>query len=188
MASLTLGDIGEWSSGGTPLTSRRDYYGGQLPWATIEDLDDGPLFATATHITELGLENSSAKVVPPETVLIAMYGSIGKLAVTKISCATNQAIAACRPDQSIIVPKFLFYYLLYSRPALVHMGRGGTQSNISQTLIKSFRIVVPGKVSQERAIKRLDAVERLLEQQHEAARHSRMLFESFLAEAFHVQD
>jgi type I restriction enzyme S subunit len=74
--SRTLGDLGEWGSGGTPLSSTPAYYNGTIPWLIIEDLNDGVVTSSQKTITELGLKNSSAKIVEPGTLLIAMYGSI----------------------------------------------------------------------------------------------------------------
>ena len=71
---LTLGDVGEWGSGGTPLKAHSDYYGGDTPWLVIGDLNEGVVTSAETTITSKGLENSSAKLVPVGTVLIAMYG------------------------------------------------------------------------------------------------------------------
>lgn len=75
---ITLKDIGVWGSGGTPKRSNPSFYGNEIPWVKIGDMDDGPLFETEVSITKLGLENSSAKLLEPDTLLIAMYGSIGK--------------------------------------------------------------------------------------------------------------
>lgn len=87
----TLGDLGEWGSGGTPLSSTPAYYNGTIPWLIIEDLNDGVVTSSQKTITELGLKNSSAKIVEPGTLLIAMYGSIGKLGISGIRCATDCA-------------------------------------------------------------------------------------------------
>jgi type I restriction enzyme S subunit len=72
------------------------------------NLDDGPLVKTERSISELGLKNSSAKLVSRGTILIAMYGSIGKLAITQMECCTNQAIAFCKEDGELADKKYLF--------------------------------------------------------------------------------
>ncbi|MDL1926006.1 hypothetical protein FBQ79_07025 [Anaerolineae bacterium AMX1] len=139
----TLGDLGEWGSGGTPLSSIPEYYNGTIPWLIIEDLNDGIVTSSQKTITELGLKNSSAKIVEPGTLLIAMYGSIGKLGITGIRCATNQAIAFCRHDPKLVDVDFLFYYLLYSREKLLDLGKGNTQQNIGQAVLKEYPIPLP---------------------------------------------
>ncbi len=78
-------DVVRWESGGTPKATQREYYdGGTIPWLIIGDLNDGVIMDSATKITECGLKNSSAKMIPAGTLLVAMYGSIGKLGITGI--------------------------------------------------------------------------------------------------------
>jgi type I restriction enzyme, S subunit len=135
---VTLNDIAKWGSGGTPLSTNSEYYDGDIPWVIIGDLNDGYISSTNKKITFLGLKNSSAKMIQPENVLIAMYGSIGKLAINKISLTSNQAIAYTEKIFIGINNLYLFYYLLQSRSRLLGLGKGGTQKNISQTVLKAF--------------------------------------------------
>ena len=150
----TLGEAFQWGSGGTPLRSRKDFYGGDVPWAIIGDLNDGPVAATASTITEAGLKASSAKWVTPGSVLLAMYGSIGKLGVASIPLTTNQAIAFT--DPSPVQSKYLFYYLMHRRHDLTTEGKGGTQQNISQTVIKAFPFLLCPLPEQERIVAALE--------------------------------
>ena len=131
-----LGDLGKWGSGGTPLASRADYYGGDIPWLVLEDLNDAIVTKAARSITQSGLENSSAKMLPVGTLLVAMYGSIGKLGITGLPCATNQAMAFCKCDARQVDTRFLFFLLLYERVHLISAGRGGTQQNINGGFLK----------------------------------------------------
>ena len=97
-----LGSLGQWGSGGTPSRSILAYYeGGHIPWLVIGDLNEGIVFSAKATITEAGLENSSAKLLPPGVLLVAMYGSIGKTSITGVPCATNQAIAFCIPHTGV---------------------------------------------------------------------------------------
>ena len=76
-------EVVEWGSGGTPKATEKMYYeNGTIPWLVIGDLNDGIVIDSSSKITRLGLENSSAKIVPKNTLLVAMYGSIGKLGIT----------------------------------------------------------------------------------------------------------
>jgi type I restriction enzyme, S subunit len=136
----TLGDCFKWSSGGTPRRTEPAYFGGEIPWAVIGDLNDSVLTETENAITEVGLENSSAKWVEPGSVLIAMYGSIGKLGIAGRRITTNQAIAFTNPDP--VDSKYLYYYLLWQRSSLARLGKGATQLNISQTILKEFPFVL----------------------------------------------
>jgi type I restriction enzyme S subunit len=153
--SATLGEIGVWSSGGTPKATNAAYYGGSIPWAVIGDLNDGRVDVTASTITDSGLRESSAKVVPEGSILLAMYGSIGKLGIAGRPMATNQAIAAVRPLEPVDA-RYLFWYLRSQRSALAGAGRGGTQANVSQTILKAWPIPVAPVGEQRRIVSAID--------------------------------
>lgn len=150
----TLGELFRWGSGGTPLSTNPSFYDGDIPWAIIGDLNDGVVNSTQRTISKLGLENSSAKLVEAGTVLIAMYGSIGKLGLAGIPMATNQAIAFTKPDH--LEARFLFWFLRSIRDDLFHLGKGGTQRNISQTVLKSIRMPVPPLAEQRRIVAEIE--------------------------------
>src|SRR5690348_16859114 len=97
--STTLGEVGQWGSGGTPKSTEGSYYGGDIPWIRSGDLPDGPVLEHQASITKAGLNNSSAKWVPEGALLIALYGAtIGKLGITTYRVTTNQAVAHCIPE------------------------------------------------------------------------------------------
>lgn len=153
----SLGDIAKWGSGGTPKSTNNEYYdGGDIPWLIIGDLNDGYVSNSEKKITKLGLQNSSAKLVKPNSILIAMYGSIGKLGINKIEVATNQAIAFTHSLYSGVYNLYLFYFLYYYRPALHFQGKGGTQKNISQTVLKKFPFLLPPLVEQKAIVKKIE--------------------------------
>src|SRR5690606_10042729 len=133
----SLGEIGAWGSGGTPKRTNPLYYGGSIPWLVIGDLNDSVVTTSKNTITEAGLQNSSAKIVDKGTLLIAMYGSIGKLGITGMECSTNQTIASCAVNPAFADLKFVFSYLLSQRAQLLLTGKGGAQQNISQTVLKA---------------------------------------------------
>ena len=151
-----LGSIGRWGSGGTPKAKSIDYYGGGIPWYKIGDLSDGILKGSADTITQAGLDASSAKWVPANALLIAMYGSIGKLGLTTEPVTTNQAIAFCVPDNRRVNLRYLFYFLLFRRHHLLSLGQGGTQQNISQTILLDEPIALPDADEQARIVARID--------------------------------
>lgn len=154
-----LADIADWGSGGTPKATENKYYsGGIIPWLVIGDLNDGYITNSEKKITKLGLENSSAKIVSKGAVLIAMYGSIGKLGITEIECTTNQAIAFSERIYGEISNKFLFYYLFSIKKYLLDIGKGGTQANISQTVLKNVRMPLPPLNEQQRIVRKLNIV------------------------------
>ena len=172
----TLDDIGEWGSGGTPRKGVPGYYGGNIPWLVIGDLNDGIVTSAATSITEEGLANSSAKVLDEDVLLIAMYGSIGKLGITGIRCATNQAIAFCKPDRAKVELAFLFHLLRSLRSQLLDRGQGLAQQNISQRILRAFPIKLPPLAEQQRIVARVEELLALcdeLEARQMAAREQR---------------
>lgn len=150
-----LADVVRMGSGGTPRAKDPALYDGGIPWAVIGDLTDGPVATTGRTISALGLEQSSAKMVPPGTVLLAMYGSIGKLGLAVTEMATNQAIAFLSAERGI-EPKYLFWYLLSQRHSLQAAGKGATQQNISQTVLRDWPIVVPPTAEQGRIVAALE--------------------------------
>jgi type I restriction enzyme S subunit len=150
----TLGESFKWSSGGTPRRTEPAYFDGEIPWAVIGDLNDGVVTETEKTITKAGLENSSAKWVEPGSILVAMYGSIGKLGIAARRITTNQAIAFTKPDP--VDTKYLFYYLLWQRPSLSRLGKGATQLNISQTVLKEFPFVWAPLNDQHRVVAEIE--------------------------------
>lgn len=152
----TLNDVAKLTSGGTPLATKKEYYeNGTIPWLVIGDLTDSFVECSEKYITEIALKESNAKLLPIGTLLIAMYGSIGKLGITKIECATNQAIASIIELYGID-KFFLFYLFLYKRPFLMQLGKGGTQKNISLAVLNSLEIPLPPLAEQGRIVAKIE--------------------------------
>lgn len=139
-----LGELFKIKSGGTPNRQVNEYFEkGLTPWVKTGDLKVKNLFTSEEFITDAGLRNSSAKLFPKNTVLIAMYGAtIGACSILKIDAATNQACAALLPNENIDVD-YLYYYLLSIKSQLVERGVGGGQPNISATILKDVEIPLP---------------------------------------------
>ena len=156
----TLGDIGIWQAGGTPSRSNKSYYGGNIPWLKTGDLNDGQITEIPESITEEAVENSSAKLNPAGSVLIAMYGAtIGKLGILTFPATTNQACCACVKYDGVI-QSYLFYFLLSQRTEFIAKGGGGAQPNISKEIIVSTKIPVPPIEEQYRIV---EEIKRLFE-------------------------
>lgn len=153
---LKLKEIAKWGSGGTPKSTNDEYYGGDIPWLVIGDLNDSYVRESQKTITDKGLNNSSAKIVAPDNILIAMYGSIGKLGINKIPLATNQAIAFTTQINENIYNRYLFYYLFSIRSHLHSLGKGGTQQNISQTVLKEVEIPIPPESIQHQIVEKIE--------------------------------
>jgi type I restriction enzyme S subunit len=148
----TLYEVASWGSGGTPKRTVPRYYKGDVPWAVIGDLNDSVVTDTAKSISCEALDASSAKLVPKGSVLLAMYGSIGKLGIAGRPMATNQAIAFAEPHAGLLNARYLFHYLYWQRESFASAGKGATQKNISQTVLRSWPIPLPPAREQERIV------------------------------------
>ena len=145
-----LGDICEMASGGTPSSKVAAYYGGNINFLSISDMTASGkyIYSTEKRITELGLSNSSAKIYPPNTLMYAMYASLGKCAISKIETAVSQAILGFTLSSEINID-FLYYHFCFIEDIVKNMGQTGTQSNLSKGLVQEFTIVLPEIEEQE---------------------------------------
>ena len=160
----TLGYIGVWQAGGTPSRSNKSYYGGNIPWLKTGDLNDGLITNIPESITEEAVANSSAKINPTGSVLIAMYGAtIGKLGILTFPATTNQACCAC-VEYFAITQYYLFYFLLSHRDVFIAKGGGGAQPNISKEIIVNTAIPLPPFAEQERIVTEIERWFALIEQ------------------------
>ena len=151
-----LKDIFNTSSGGTPKRGNSAYYGGIIPWLKSGELNNGIITEAEEYITEEGLKNSSAKLFPRGSLLIALYGAtVGKLGILNFDSATNQAIC-CIYQNKYYDRDFLFYYLLFKKEYLVNQGKGGAQPNISQEIIKALHIPVLPFNEQKRIVEKIE--------------------------------
>ena len=153
---VRLGEIGKWGAGSTPSKSHPDYYGGNIPWLLTGDLNNGYINSVEGRITELALKETSVKLNPVGSVLIAMYGAtIGKLGILNIEATTNQACCAGIPYNGIY-NKFLFYFLMAHKAEFVKRGEGGAQPNISREKIIVTLMPLPPLSEQKRIVEKLE--------------------------------
>ena len=156
---VRLGEIGIWEAGTTPSRSKSEYYiNGKIPWVKTGDLTDSILKSVTENITQLALEETSLKIKPVGSVLIAMYGAtIGKVSILGIEATTNQACCACVTYKNIY-NKYIFYYLISQRDNFKKMGAGGAQPNISREKIIKTIMPLPPLAEQKRIVEKLDNV------------------------------
>lgn len=147
---LSIGELAQTYSGGTPSTSVPSYYGGEIAWITSGDLNQTFIDNVNGRISPLGLKHSSAKMVAPGMVLMALYGATaGVVAITKIRAAVNQAVLAIVPKE--MVAEYLFYALAWRQSSIVKTFTQGGQPNLSGQMIRSLLVAVP-PLPEQRAI------------------------------------
>lgn len=153
-------------AGGTPSVTESQYWeGGTIPFVKIEDITKSGkyLSKTETHITEAGLRNSSAWLVPPGRVLLSMYASIGEATINTIPVATNQAIIALEPNQTALTVEFLFHCLQGLKGNWAKFIRQGTQKNLNSQVVGEFIIPLPPIGEQRKIAEILGAVDEKLQ-------------------------
>jgi type I restriction enzyme S subunit len=142
-----LGEICYISSGGTPSRNKPEYYKGDIPWAKISDIEkakSGIITETEESISKEGLESIGNRIFPAGTLLFAMYGSIGKVAITGKELTTNQAILGIRPkDANQVYLPFLKVWFERNKQMLINQGRGVALQNLSATIIRNLKIPIP---------------------------------------------
>ena len=151
--TTTLGEVAEMNSGGTPTTSKTEYYNGNINWVSITDITSHykHLYNTKTKITELGLQNSSAKIFPVNTILYAMYASIGECIIAKEEMTTSQAILGIRCSNNIYY-EYLFYLLYNYKDKSKTLAQQGTQANLNKEIVENFIFKIPTLLDEQKAI------------------------------------
>jgi type I restriction enzyme S subunit len=152
--SDSLGSLFDTSSGGTPDRTKEEYWNGSIPWITTSLVGFNIITDAEEFITDAGLNNSSAKVFPEKTILIAMYGqgkTRGQVAMLGIKAATNQACAAILPREDID-PRFVFLNLGSRYEELRGLSNSGGQENLSQGLIQGLQFSYPKDADEQQRI------------------------------------
>ena len=161
--STTIGALcSKVYSGGTPASQTPEYYGGLIPWLRTKEVNYGKIYKTEQYITQLGLKNSSAKLVPINSVIVAMYGNgdtAGRVAINKIELTTNQACCNLVIDAAQADYRFIYYFLASRYEELVDLKNGGAQQNLNGQLVKAFPISVPDLSSQQSVADTLEALD-----------------------------
>ena len=131
------------SSGGTPSREKPEYYGGNIPWVKTGELKNAFLIKTEEQITETALENSSAKIFPRHTIILAMYCAMGELSILSLDASTNQACCAFLPKYDYLSYPFSYHLIRSVRQSLLNLSFGAAQQNLSQEIIKKFKVLIP---------------------------------------------
>ncbi len=150
-------NVYQTSSGGTPEKGHPEYYGGSIPWVKVGDLSKIHIDKSEENITEEGLNNSSAKIFPRNTLLIAMYcnDAIGKSSILEIPMSTNQAICGLYPNK-YIVTEYIYYVFQAYRKILQEQSAGGAQKNINQKIVNNVVFPLPPLAEQKRIVAKIE--------------------------------
>lgn len=182
-----LGDFCRTGSGGTPSRSQMDRYyeDGDIPWVKSGELREGLITSTEEHVTEAALKETSIKLVPAGAILLAMYGAtVGRLAILGVEATTNQAVCHIVPNPDEADTRYLYHAISAQVPAIIAMGVGGAQPNISQGLIKDLKVWLPPLPEQRRIADILDRAEALRAKRREALAQLDGLAQSIFLEMF----
>jgi type I restriction enzyme S subunit len=165
---VTLGEVCcKVMTGGTPLSSNEDFYkNGTIPWLKTKEVNFCRIQNTESYISKLGLENSSAKIIPPKSVIIAMYGqgdTAGRVAINDIQLTTNQACCNLVINDKVADYNFIYFYLKNSYRHLVKAKTGSAQPNLNTKIIKEFPIKLPSLYEQKEISSVLSCLDRKIE-------------------------
>ena len=163
-AMVKIGDVFSTISGGTPLKKNQEYYlNGTIPWLKSGEVAQGFVSKSENYITKEGLKNSSAKIFPIDTVLVAMYGATaGQVGILKIEASTNQAICGILPNDTVL-PEYLFYIIRAKREYLISLSSGGAQPNISQSIIRDLQIPLPPLEIQNEIVAEIEGYQKIID-------------------------
>ena len=161
---VKLGNVADMSSGGTPKSNIAEYYNGDILWVSIADMTTQGKYITRTEktISKLGLENSSAKLYPENTILYAMYASIGECSIATKPITSSQAILGIRPKKELHF-EYLYFYLSSLKDKMKLQGQQGTQSNLNSRMVKEFDILLPSFEEQQKIAEILSTADQEIE-------------------------
>lgn len=152
------------SSGGTPKSTNEEYYGGDIPWLNTKEVNFNRIYDTEKHITNECFENSAAKWVKKDSVIVAMYGATAaKVAMNMVDLTTNQACCNLTIDKSLANPKFVYYYLYGNYERLLNLASGAAQQNLNSNIIKEFPINIPSLNVQNEIVNLLSTIDDKIE-------------------------
>lgn len=163
---LTIEEVASISSGGTPSRAEPTYWNGDIPWITTSETSQSEIFDSLEKITQKGLENSSAKIFPKNTILMAMYGqgkTRGQVSLLRIDAATSQNFAAITLKKGYC-PEFVYCFLYQQYEHLRSLSNGNSHQNLSSGLIKSYGVPITSLAEQEKIASFLGAVDTRISQ------------------------
>ena len=164
----TINDHFSVITGGTPPRRIPTFWtGGMIPWVKTTEVDYCVIQKTEEHITQAGLDRSAAKLLPPGTLLMAMYGqgvTRGKVAILGIEATCNQACAAINPHDNVVDTKYLYHFLSFRYEAIRRLAHGGQQQNLNMDIVRGLPIAYPNNPDEQGEIVAiLDTIDRKID-------------------------
>ena len=129
------------STGGTPSKAHPEYWNGDKPWVSAEDMKSKYVYDTCEKVTETGY--ATCKIIPVDTLMYVCRGSIGVMAINKIECATNQSICRATCHNNVCNVEFLYHALMYQRDNIKKKGTGTSFKSLNQTTFSELEIELP---------------------------------------------
>lgn len=171
-------------TGGTPSTAKTEFWDGDIPWVNSGALNDGDIIKPSRYITKLGLESSSTKMMPSDTVLIALTGTTtGQAAYLRISACANQSVTGILPSEKHF-PRYLYHYLRTRKDKIQADAFGGAQPHINQQYVKDLIIPLPPLSEQKRISEILDKADSIRKKRAETLALPDKLIRSTFIEMF----
>ena len=152
MKEYKLSELADIIGGGTPKTSRSDYWGGNIPWLSVVDFNNDfrHVFTTEKTITEAGLNNSSTRILYPGEIIISARGTVGALAQVAKEMAFNQSCYGLRAKSGITCNDYLFYLLRYSIETIKKNTHGSVFDTITRDTFESISVILPDLKTQQK--------------------------------------
>lgn len=181
---IPLGDAVDFKGGGTPNRGTPEYWGGQIPWATVKDFNNGfSIEQTQEYITESGLKNSASNLIPAGTVIIPTRMALGKVAISKVDVAINQDLKAVFPKEKIDT-SYLSWFFACSAKKIEGMGKGATVKGITLDTLRAMEIPLPPLPEQRRIAAILDKADALRQKRRQAIEKLDQLLQSVFLDMF----
>ncbi|MCP3776547.1 restriction endonuclease subunit S [Paenibacillus sp. MZ04-78.2] len=157
---ISLEEIGEWKSGGTPSRSNKEFYNGSIPWLSSGELNSIYTKDSLEHINEDAIKNSSAKLIPKESLLLGMYDTAAlKSTINLVDCACNQAIAYAKLNDSMVNTVFVYYGIQFGKEFYKSQQRGVRQKNLNLSMVKDIKVLYPPLDLQNRFAEQVKKIE-----------------------------
>ena len=168
---VRLDSVAKILGGGTPKTEVFEYWDGKINWATLVDTKNKYLYSTQRKITELGLQNSNATLLPINTVIFSSRATIGDVSIAKVETATNQGYKNFICDSDKIHFEYLYYILKHEAKNIAELASGATYPEISKSQIADYKIPLPTKNIQEQVVEEFEMIEKQEQKNKEGISH-----------------